>query len=99
MVKRVYAVSPTAAANQTKNMNDQTQPLSSPAEPNQNRESERTNQVTVVGWSAGLTAFFCAYTVANAPIWPVAFGVAALAAMVTVICCYILRRNWPLSFP
>jgi hypothetical protein len=82
------------AANRNNNMNDQTQPPP-PAQPNQNRESERTKQVTVVGWTAGLTAFFCAGTLINAPIWPVAFGVAALAAMVTVICCFILRRNQP----
>lgn len=74
-------------------MNDQTQPALSPAEPDQNRASERTHQVTVVGWTAGVTAFFCAVALANTPVWPVALGVAALAAMVTVICCYILRRE------
>ena len=53
---------------------------------------ERTKQTSIVGWTAGLSVFFAVIALANAPTWPVAIGVAALAMMVTIICCAILKR-------
>jgi hypothetical protein len=49
--------------------------------------------VTVVGWVAGLSAFFSGIALTQEPTWPVAFGIAAVAAMVTIVCCSILRRG------
>jgi dipeptide/tripeptide permease len=49
--------------------------------------------VTVAGWTAGLTAFFACLALGQAPTWPMAFGVAAVAAMVAVVCYFILKRG------
>jgi hypothetical protein len=73
-------------------MNDSTQQAATP-EPNKGSEGERTKQVTVVGWVAGLSAFFSGIAFTQEPTWPVAFGIAAVAAMVTIVCCSILRRG------
>ncbi len=54
---------------------------------------ERTKQASIVGWTGGLTAFFAVGALATNPTWPVAIGVAALAAMVAFICCGILKRQ------
>jgi hypothetical protein len=78
-------------------MNDQTQPPP-PTDPGKHTAVERTKQMSTVAWIAGTTSLFCGITLVNAPIWPVAFGVAALATMVTIISCYILRRNQPRFF-
>lgn len=69
-------------------------PLKSPvADPDRRTETERTQQVTVVGWTAGVSAFFALVALGQAPTWPVAFGVAAVMAMVALICHLILKRE------
>ena len=53
---------------------------------------ERTKQLSIAGWTAGLSAFFAVGALSANPTWPVAAGVAAVAAMVAVVCLSILRR-------
>ena len=55
-------------------------------------DSERTKQVSSVSWTTGIFVIFASITLINAPTWPVAFGVAALAVMVTIICGFMLKR-------
>ena len=57
-------------------MNDTTEKSPKPEEA-KNVETERTKHVTVVGWTAGMTAMFVAGALINAPTWPVAFGLTA----------------------
>ncbi len=57
------------------------------------RDEERTKQVTVAGYTAGVSAFFAVGGLTLQPTWPVAFGVAALAAMVAVVCYFILKKQ------
>jgi hypothetical protein len=71
-------------------MSDSTQQTPTP-EPN--KGSERTRQVRVVGWAAGVSAAFAVVTLSMQPTWPVAFGVAAVEAMVAVVCCCILNKG------
>jgi len=71
-------------------MSDDTTPKPEPAKSD---ESERTKQVTVAGWTAGLTAFFAVGALAASPEWPTAIGVAAVSAMVAVACYFILKRG------
>ena len=54
-------------------------------------EKERTKQVSIAGWTAGTTAFFGVLAVANMPSWPTSFGVAAICAMVAVVCLRIVK--------
>jgi len=54
--------------------------------------SERTKQVTVAGWTAGVAAVAALGTLSVAPDWPVAFGVAAISAMVAAACYFILKQ-------
>ena len=72
-------------------MSDNTQQTPKP-ETETYGDGERTKQVTVVGWLAGVFAVAAGITLINAPTWPAAFGIAAVAAMVTVICCYIVKK-------
>jgi dipeptide/tripeptide permease len=76
----------------TMNVGD-TKEQSPTPEPGQSLAEERTKQVSVAGWTAGLTAFFACCTLAESPTWPMAFGVAAVAAMVAVVCYFILGRG------
>ena len=55
-------------------------------------ERERTKQLGIAGWTAGMSAFFAAAALSANPTWPVAAGIAAVAAMVAVVCKNILRR-------
>ena len=71
-------------------MNESTAPT---PKPGPDEDGERTKQVTVVGWVAGLSAFFSVATLTQSPTWPVAFGIAAIAAMVAVVCHAILKRS------
>ena len=50
-------------------------------DPNQSGDAERTKQVTVLGWTAGVCAMFAFLALTNAPTWPVAFAVAAVAVV------------------
>ena len=61
-------------------------------DPNSSSDSERTKQVTVAGWTAGVSAFFAVGAVAATPTWPVAIGVSSVSAMVAVVCYFILKR-------
>ena len=72
-------------------MNPAEQPPS-PGEPSKNADAERTKQVTVAGWTAGVSALFAAGALINQPTWPVAIGVAALSAIVAAVCCFMVRR-------
>ena len=65
---------------------------SSNEDPELKREKERTKRVEATGWVAGLSAFFALGTLVTQPLWPVAFGIAAVAAMVTVVCLFMLKR-------
>jgi hypothetical protein len=68
-------------------------PMSKPEEtPEVIIARERTEQVSTAGWTGGLSVFFAAGALTANPTWPVAVGVAALAAMIAVICHGILRR-------
>ena len=73
-------------------MNDTTQP-SAGDEDAKNAESERTKQVTVAGWTAGVSAFFALGTLSVSPTWPMAVGVAVVAAMVAAACYFILKKG------
>lgn len=60
--------------------------------PSVEAETERTQQVTVAGWTAGLSALFGFIAIASEPAWPTAFGAAAISAMVAVVCLRIVKR-------
>jgi hypothetical protein len=51
----------------------------------------RALPLKIAGWTAGVSALAAAIALLNAPTWPVAFGVAAVAAMVTIVCRGILK--------
>jgi hypothetical protein len=72
-------------------MNDKLPPVPY-AQPDVDRDTERMKQVTVAGWTTGLSAFFALGALATSPSWPVAFGVAAVSAMVGTACYFMLRR-------
>ena len=57
-----------------------------------NPDSERTRQVTAAGYTAGVSAVVALVTLLYEPSWPVAFGVAAVAAMVAVVCFCMLKH-------
>jgi hypothetical protein len=54
---------------------------------------QRTHQVRAAGWTATFAAFFAAVALSQEPTWPVAVGVVAIAAMVTVVCYTVLKRQ------
>ena len=58
----------------------------------ENLHSERSKQVAAAGWTASMTAFFAVIALINQPTWPVAFGVAIVAVMVTIVCGFMLKR-------
>ena len=60
--------------------------------PEQKREEERTKQVQAAGWVAGLSALFAVGALISQPSWPVACGVMALAAMVAIVCFFMLKH-------
>ena len=66
---------------------------SPPGEPDPNADGERTKQVTVAGWTAGISAVLALTTLEGNPSWPAAFGVAVVMAMVAVVCHFILKKE------
>lgn len=56
-------------------------------------DSERTKQVTVAGWTAGLSAFFIVGAMSVNTGWPMAIGCVAVAAMVSVACYFMLKQS------
>jgi hypothetical protein len=56
------------------------------------RETERTKQVTVAGWTAGMSAFFAVGVLMLQPSWPTAVGVGAVALMIAFVCYFMLKR-------
>ena len=72
-------------------MSDASQPPP-PTDPKRDSDRERTKQVEVAGWTAGLSAFFALATLSVAPTWPMALAVVAVVAMVAVVCFFILKR-------
>ena len=73
-------------------MNDPNEP-STLSRPDLEIVRERTKQAGIAGWTGGLSAFFAAGALATNPTWPMAAGVAAVSAMVAVICHGILKRQ------
>lgn len=73
-------------------MNGSTQQSPMP-EPAKGNDAERTKQVKVVGWTAGVSAFFAMLAIDSSPSWPVAVAVFGVAAMVSAICYFILKRE------
>jgi len=73
-------------------MNETTQ-HSPITEADKNLDGERTKQVTVAGWTAGVSAFFAVGALVASPAWPVAMGVTAVVAMVAVVCYFILKSG------
>jgi len=57
-----------------------------------NRETERTKQVTVAGWTASMSALFAVGVLMLQPSWPTAFGVGAVALMIALVCYCMLKR-------
>ena len=55
-------------------------------------DSERTKQVSSVGWTVGLFAMFGCIALINQPTWPVAVGVSGLGVMVTAVGIYMLKK-------
>ena len=55
-------------------------------------DSQRTKQISCVGWTVGIFAMFGCIALINQPTWPVAIGVAGLAVMVTAVCIYMLKK-------
>jgi hypothetical protein len=55
-------------------------------------DSQRSKQVSTAGWTVGMFAIFGCCALINQPTWPVAGGVAALAAMVTAVCIFMLKK-------
>ena len=58
----------------------------------ENSQSERSKQVSAAGWTASMAAFFAVIALINQPTWPVAFGVAVVAVMVTFVCSFMLKK-------
>ena len=71
------------------NMADMTQ---QPFKLDLNNNAERTAQVKVAGFTAGISAVVALWALVENSSWPLAFGVAAVAAMVAVVCYFILRQ-------
>ena len=55
-------------------------------------EAGRSKTVEAAGWTAGLAALFLTGALSANPTWPVAFGVAAIAAMVATVCYFMLKK-------
>ena len=62
-------------------------------EPNKSGEAERTNQVTIFGWTTCACAFFAFLTLTSAPTWPVAFGTAVIAVVGAYVFSTIFKRG------
>jgi hypothetical protein len=73
-------------------MNETTQSTPTP-ESSKGNESERTEQLKVAGWTAGVSALAALGTLSASPTWPTTIGVTAVAAMVAVACYFILRKG------
>lgn len=61
-------------------------------EKTQDFERERHKRNIIVGCTAGIVAFLAFWALVFKPVWPMAVGVVAIAAMVTTICHAMLRR-------
>ena len=72
-------------------MSDPIQPIPA-SDPNKCTDSERTKQVTSVTWTVSVVAVVAGVALINEPIWPVAFGIAAIAVMAAFVCSCILKR-------
>ena len=70
---------------------DEPKPNTPAEDSNKRAESERTNRVEVVGWTAGLSAFALVWVLASHAAWPVVIGVIAIAAMVAAACYFMLK--------
>jgi dipeptide/tripeptide permease len=55
-------------------------------------ESDHSKAVVAAGWTAGLAALFLTGMLTANPAWPVAFGAAAIAAMVATVCYFMLKK-------
>ncbi len=70
--------------------NDPNQP-ESPTDAAKDLAKTRADRMSTVGWTAGLSALFACVALGGSPTWPVAFGVAAVALMVAVVCIAIMK--------
>ena len=73
-------------------MNDMIQP-SSNDKGAKNVERDRTKQVIIAGCTACISAFMAFWALVFKPVWPMAIGVIAVAAMVAIICYSMLKRQ------
>ena len=55
-------------------------------------DSERTKQVTVAGWTAGVAAVVMVWSLTANASWPMAVAMIAIAAMVAVACYFMLKQ-------
>jgi len=74
-------------------MNEITESAPPRIEKSQSADSERTKQSRIAGWTAGLSAMFALGALSTSPGWPTAIGVAAVSAMITVVCQTILKKE------
>jgi CHASE2 domain-containing sensor protein len=58
----------------------------------QDVERKRDKRNIIVGCTACIVAFMAFWALIFKPVWPMAIGVVAIAAMVTAICYAVLRR-------
>jgi fatty acid desaturase len=68
-----------------------TNPENAKAEPCQKNSGRIISNATVAGITVVLASGGIVSVLSSAPTWPVAFAVAAIAAMVTVVCYFILK--------
>ncbi|HUJ09705.1 MAG TPA: hypothetical protein VL171_06740 [Verrucomicrobiae bacterium] len=72
-------------------MNDATQP---PTEKEStNAERQRTKQIIIASCTACLVAFMALWALVFKPVWPMAIGVTAVAAMAATICYVVLKKT------
>ena len=55
-------------------------------------EATKRAKVTAAGWLAGIAMLGALAAVNQSPVWPTAFGAIGIAAMVAVVCYFILRQ-------
>ena len=73
-------------------MNDTT-PQPPPTDPAKGSEPVRTKLLRVARWTASVSACFALGALCVQPAWPMALGVAAVAAMVGIVGYFIVRRT------
>ena len=57
-----------------------------------NTDRERTRQIIIAGCTGCIVAFMAFWALIFKPVWPMAVGVTAVAAMAATICYIVLRK-------